>query len=316
VDEQGPPTKGDRDSLTERINKVAADGRISEADRDIRLGNVKSAQSSTDLDLMKRDLDQLETLGAPASGTPAAAPYSTFDPDAGSSPFKVSTTVTGSRRTWILTAVIAGVALLLAGGLGLIALIGHLVSDSVSSESPALPPAQTGDASPTDAADPSGGTGTTSGDYALNARGITDFLAAYAKKFGTTQVVELVLYQDYAIVDVPVAGGRGRQAGWVYRRQSGWTTFGGVQAVFPGAVAVDTRRLDVNALVRNIARARATLKVETPTQTYVILRFVLQAGGIDQLPRVDIHVANGFNESGYLATRLDGTVVRAYAFGE
>ena len=75
-----------------------------------------------------------------------------------------------------------------------------------------------------------------------------------------------MLYQDYAIADVPVAGGKGRQAGWIYRKQSGWTTFGGVQAVFPGAVAVDTRRLDVNALVRNIARARATLKVETPTR--------------------------------------------------
>jgi hypothetical protein len=29
---------------------------------------------------------------------------------------------------------------------------------------------------------------------------------------------------------------------------------------------------------------------------------------------VDIHVANDFHESGYLATRLDGTVERAYPY--
>ena len=120
------------------------------------------------------------------------------------------------------------------------------------------------------------------------------------------------MYPTYVVVDVPVAGGRGRQQGWLYRQGSGWTGFGGVRAVFPGSATVDTRRLDVDALVRNIARARATLKVETPTTTYVILRFIPR---IDAVPAVDIHVANNFQESGYLATTLTGRVERAYPFG-
>lgn len=325
-DPQARPTDRERDALTARINRAAGDGRISTADRDIRLGNVKSAQSRTELDLMNRDLDLLEA-SLPTSTTtpattpataPATTPYGAFDPEGGSSPFEgVSTVVTGSRRTWILTAVIVGVAVVLAGGLGVVGLIGARVSGTESdSSTPALPPAQTDDAGPTDAADPSLGAGTTPevpDSYALNVRGITGFLATYAKKFGTRQVVDLVLYPDYAVVDVPVAGGKGRQAGWLYRKGSGWTSFGGVRAVFPGAATVDTRRLNVGALVRNIAKARATLKVETPTQTYAIVRYVPR---IDQVPSVDIHVANGFNESGYLATRLDGTIERAYPFGQ
>lgn len=329
-DPQARPTDRERDALTARINQAAAAGRISTADRDIRLGNVRSAQSRTELDLMNRDLDQLEasfptsapaaappaTASVPAGATPASSPYGAFDPDAASSPLAgVNTRITGTRRSWILTAVIAGVALVLAGVLGLIAFIGHAVSDSDSTPT-ALPPAQTGDASPTDVDAPSSvpsAGGDPSSTYALNARGINGFLAAYGKKFHTTQVVQLVLYGDYAIVDVPVAGGQGRKVGWIFRKGAGWSSFGGVTAVFPGARPVDTRKLDVAALVRNIGRARATLKVETPTQTYAIVRYIPR---VDQAPRVDVHVANGFNESGYLATQLDGTVVRAYLYGE
>jgi hypothetical protein len=314
VDEQGPPTRSDREGLVERINRVAAADRISTADRDIRLGNVASARSRTDLDLMSRDLDQLE---ASMPATPAAAPYAAFDPDAATSPLSgVSGAITGSRRTWILTAVIAGVSLLFAGGLGLLSLIGHAVSGSHSESPTTLPQAQTDGASPTDVDDPSAGTSPgpqAAGGYSLTARGITGFLTTYAKKFGTPRVVELVMYRDYAVVYVPVAGGRGRQAGWLYRNDSGWTSFGGVRAVFPGSSTVDTRTLDVAALVRNIARARATLKVDSPTQTYVLVRYI---PGVDEVPSVDIYVANGFNESGYLATRPDGTLERAFPYGE
>ena len=52
--------------------------------------------------------------------------------------------------------------------------------------------------------------------------------------------------------------------------------------------------------------------MESPSQTYVVIRFI---PGIEQRPSVDIHVANEFQESGYLTTRLDGKVERAYPFG-
>ena len=72
-----------------------------------------------------------------------------------------------------------------------------------------------------------------------------------------------------------------------------------------------TSRLAVPALVRNIARARARLNVEDPTQTYVIVRFI---PGSERVPSVNIYVGNKFNESGYLATTLAGKVKSAYPF--
>ena len=304
ADVQDPPSDSERNELEARVRAAADAGRISAADRDIRLGNVRSAQSNTELDLMRRDLDQLDAAMAP---TAPATPYSTFDPaDAHKGP---TVEVSGNPRA-VLVAV-AVVAVVLGVVAAVVAVISHRVSSSASP--PVLPPAQSSTADPatsSPSSNPNTGPGVPA--YSLSAAGIRSFLGTYQKKFGTSRVVDLVMYPTYAVVDVPVAGGRGRQQGWLYRQGSGWTGFGGVRAVFPGSSTVDTRQLDVDALVRNIRRARATLHVEQPSQNYVIVRFIPQ---VDAVPSVDIHVANRFNESGYLATRLDGTVERAYPFG-
>ncbi len=139
--------------------------------------------------------------------------------------------------------------------------------------------------------------------------GIRGFLQVYRKRFRTDRVVDLTLYGDYAVVNVPRA--KSRQEGWIFREASGFTSFGGVRATFPGARSVATSRVAVPALVRNIDRARATLRVENPKQTYVVVRFV---PGADKTPTLNIYVANEFNESGYLATTLAGKVQRAYPF--
>ncbi len=320
-DLHGGPSGRDREQLEERIRRVADEGRISEADRDIRLGNVRSAASRAELDLMSRDLDQLEasvvasapgvTAPVGAAGAATPAPYSRFDPQDVPTVEGPTVVVTGSRRALSVVVLVAVVAVVVGAIIAFIAFVGHRVS---STPPTALPPAQTDDASPSGGASSGSSTGPdVAGGYALSVPGIRGFLATYAHKFGTTRVVDLVLYPDYAVVDVPVQGGRGRQAGWVYRNDSGWTSFGGVRAVFPGSSTVDTRQLDVPALVRNIARAPATLKVESPSQTYVVIRFIPR---IEQVPSVDIHVANDFQESGYLATTLDGKVERAYPYGD
>ena len=157
------------------------------------------------------------------------------------------------------------------------------------------------------AADPdSGPTGT---KYALTAAGIRGFLKAYQERFGTNRVVDLTMYGDYAIVNVPKP--KSRQESWVYRDASGFSGFGGVRATFPGARPVTTSRLAVPALVRNIARARARLNVEDPTQTYVIVRFIPRS---ERVPSVNIYVGNKFNESGYLVTTMAGKVKSTHPF--
>ncbi len=283
--------------MAARVGKAYAEGRIGAADRDIRLGNVRSAQSMAELDLMTRELDQLEAALsplAPQDTVPgkAAAPYSTFNPKSRAG---MGATVSG-RRTAVIVAIVVVLALVAATGAAIIGLVaGSGGSSSSSTKAPGA----------ADPDKPAQGPA-----YELSATGITSWLAAYEAKFGTSEVVELTFYEDYVIVNVPVPG-KARQSGWLYRNDIGWRDFGGVRASFPGAQVVDTRELDIPALMRNVARARRTLNVEEPAQAYVIVRFIQR---VDEIPSVDIHLSNKFQESGYLATTLAGKVERAFPY--
>jgi uncharacterized protein DUF1707 len=308
------PGDRDRSALVARIQRAAEAGRIAPADRDIRLSNVASAQSMAELDLMARDLDQLEATLAPGTAAATAAP-------AGASPAALADQLTdqaiSAARTTVrsIGLVMIVVLVLVAGGLGAAALIGSSGSDTPRSDDLFTPePIPTGGLTdePVDeptttssGADPSAGSA-----YGLTVAGIRSFLADYRARFGTTRVVDLTLYDDYAIVGVPEAGKK-RHAGFLFRKGERWQDFGGVHANFPGARVVDLQALDVPALVRNIGKARRALNVEEITQTYAIVRHYSSA---DPVPSVDIHVSNDYGESGYLATTLDGSVERAYPF--
>ena len=311
------PKDDERDEVTARIKRAAAEGRISEPDRDIRLGNVRSAQSMWELDLITRELDQSEGVvspvpqARPAETTPGTAPGPAYTPVTGPASPPVggspASRPAGKRSAGpaLLTALVfLVVAVVVVGAVivfGLRAIQGFTegaINEATERSSDPSAPDLPGQASGPDGV-----------KYALTTAGIRGFLEAYRKQFGTNRVVDLTLYGDYAVMNVPKA--KSRQEGWIFRNASGFTSFGGVRATFPGARPVATSRLKVPALVRNISRARATLRVEDPSQTYVVVRFI---PGADKVPSVDIHVANKFNESGYLATTMRGRVERAYPF--
>ena len=167
--------------MAARITRAFAEGRIGAADRDIRLGNVRSAQSLAELDLMTRDLDQLEA--ALPTATEPAAPYSAFDPKAA----KHSTDVTaggGPRRLVAIIGVVVAVVLLVGA---VAAVAGNRIGgflDEGPSTSPGAP-AEPGDPGPQDVDDPQPDP-PAGPAYSLTAKGITDWLAAYRQKFGTS----------------------------------------------------------------------------------------------------------------------------------
>ena len=309
-DPQRRPGARDRDPLAAWIRHACEQGRIGEADRDIRLRNVASAQSRAELDLIARDLDELDVA------LPTTQPLPAWS-EPGSSPAAEELTDLAVQAAKGTARSLAPVGVLVL----VLALVGIGASVYVTSR-PAQP--QGGLVTPervaTDEAgqpsvgvsEPSDGSATSApaGPYALTGPGINAFLTGYQAQFGTTMVVDLTLYDGYAVVQVPGPGGH-RHTGFLGRPQQVWTELGGVSADFPGARPVDLSRLDVAALTRNIRRARRTLNVESPTTTYVIVR---QYAPGDAVPSVDIHVANEFDESGYLATSLDGTVERAYPY--
>lgn len=310
----------ERAELVARIDRAAAAGRISAADREIRVRNVKAAGSPAELEMIRRDLDVLDSainpvaVPAPPGGpAPARGPV----PGPAPAPPPAPAPSRGSSRWVPVLIVVVVLAVVAAGVVGLLATstTSHEASGSGPVPADVLPatgsPTQgnpghpgAGDPSPVVPGKPSGPA------FVLSGPGITAFLATYRKHFGTSKVVELTMYDDYVVVGVPVAG-KDRHAGWLYRG-GGWTSFGGVTANFPGSATVDTRRLDVPALVRNIAKARRTLHVEAYDQTYVNVDY---RPDFDDAPNVNVYVANKFHETGYLATRLDGSVERSYPYG-
>jgi hypothetical protein len=325
-DPQRKPGKGDRVKLAARIMRAADQGRIAPADRDIRLENVASAESMGDLDLMARDLDQLEAAlpeagaVAPATApttTPAATPAAT--PSAGPSPAPLADKVTeqaiGAAKTTVrsIGVVTILILVLLAGGAGALTYFDSNGSDEAKPGELFEPePIPTGATEAPPGDEPVDEPSQASGRYALTADGVRAFIEEYRAKFGTTLVVSLTMYPDYAVVQVPQEGKR-RHAGFLYRRDDGWQDFGGVSANFPGSDTVDLQSLDVPALMHNIGKARRTLNVEEISTTYVNIDYRPQS---DEAPNVNIYVSNEYSESGYLATRLDGTVERAYPFGQ
>lgn len=286
----------DRDALIARINRAAEAGLIGEVDRNIRVTNVKHAQSDIELQLIARDLDQLEGSLQPAaawSGPPSTSPVPVAgQPDPGRSGAQRPGTTpnAGKAVAGIVGCVVVIVVLVTVAIIGIVAFVTVRGAASDGAESGVV--------------EDSGVVST----YALDERGITDFLAAYRERFGTGKAAELVMYDDYAVVMVPVEG-KARAAGWIYR-DGEWRESGGVRATFPGSQPVGVGRIDVPALVANIERARATLGVEKISTTYVVVHHY----SADEPPEVDIHVSNEYGESGYLATRPGGAVVRAFPY--
>lgn len=329
------PKDRDRSALIARIEKAADQGRIGTADRDIRVGNVRSAQSMAELELIGRDLDLLEQTLAPGTAPSVAFPEPSMNVGAADVPAPAPGVSTAGWEASTGAAVVEGaksgargvaiavVLLLVLGvvGAAVFAVVAFRGGDESSGElfdplpsvsvDPADPsdPADPGD--PEDPADPEpADPGEPSEPYALRGPAVRAFLAAYRAKFGTTRAIAMTLYDEYAIVRVPVPG-KNRNTGWLYRPGQGWRDFGGVSANFPGSAAVDTSKLDVPALMRNIETARRTLNVEEYSLTYVNMDY---RPDFDDVPNVNIYVSNEFHESGYLATTLDGRVERAYPY--
>jgi hypothetical protein len=99
-DPQRQPKDSDRSLVAGRIKRASDEGRISGADRDIRLGNVWNAQIIAELDLMTRELDQLDATPLPTTTTAAGEkPWSKFSPAAGDDDDDVSDTVASATTS-------------------------------------------------------------------------------------------------------------------------------------------------------------------------------------------------------------------------
>lgn len=330
MNEYRGPGESDRKPVRSRIAAALADGRISSADAEIRLTNVANAQSLTELSLITRDLDQIEAAASAAERAAGAVASPPGDPLPSISPTPVSAGSSGRLVPLLILGFV--VALVVAGGIVVVLVNssseqqarGSVTANVDPAEAPPSPVTPVTPGSPGSPGSPAPGLSTNQptadGEpavpapegppaFELSATGIASFLSLYEQRFSTNLVVEMTMYDDYVVVRVPVPG-KNRYSGWLYR-DGEWTDFGGVAANFPGSEPVNLRKLDVAALIRNIAKARRSLNVEDYSTTYVTLNYRPQ---FDASPNANIYVANEFRESGYLATTLSGKVERAFPY--
>ncbi len=291
-DQHRQPRDADRRTVRQRISRAVRDGRIGAADGEIRLANADAAQSVGELELIVRDLDQVDAVTPVSSAPVPAAPG-------------------GAGRTFPLLVVVVAVAVIAVGATGLVVFSSSGGSSgSVSSgELPEpVPFSTTGRAGePEPGEDPTPVPARAS--YRLGGPGFRLFLTDYRERFGTSKVVDLTFYDDYVIVRVPVPG-KARNTGWRYADGT-FVEFGPATANFPGVAVLDVAELDVAKLVRNVATALRTLGVEDGRVSHIGLTY---RPTFDDVPNVNIYVSNTFSKSGYLATTLGGRVERAYPY--
>lgn len=337
ADPQSRPRDGDRKRAVEEIDSAYAEGRITAADRSLRVANVEGASTLGELDMVVRDLklDPGEVAPrmvppppaqpAPPPPPPAQPAQSTLSPqptlsnlppppaDPGRG-FRVTsedaaavgTSVAKGFRIGCL--LIVGIIVLISAGASFFIAsidIGGSSGSNSASEDPFPFPENT--LFPTDATNPASPAAPVD-KLALTVSGLRWFVGRYEAEFGTTRTLGVTIWADRASVDRSVQGGR-RLERWSYD-DGEFQKFGAVTTNARGTKVVDLRRLGLKALVANIARAKRTLNVEKPETIYVII----EDSSLGDGPEAHIYVSNKFNESGYLATTFGGRVVRSYPF--
>lgn len=317
------------------IDDAYAEGRITAADRALRVANVENAATVGELDLVVRDLklDPGEVAPRmvpppPAQPAPPPPPTPPSPPPPADVPlppppgqpqawgierdsvrgFRVTSQKGPSSGFKIGCLLLVGLIVLFSAG-ATVFLARVDFGDAVDvSDNPfpfpedPIDPISPGDL-PTDEI--------TDGPVdrlAFTEAGLRWFVGRYEDQFGTTRTLRLTLWADRASIDRPVHGGR-RHEMWSYS-DGAFEQYGSITTNSPGTAVVDLRQLRLKALVANIARAKRTLNVEKPGTVYVILANDTLGDG----PEAHIYVTNEYNESGYMATTFGGKVVRSYPY--
>jgi hypothetical protein len=136
--------------------------------------------------------------------------------------------------------------------------------------------------------------------------GLRAFIDGVRTELGTTQVVDLTVYPDYAVLEMPVADAPARTQSYSYR---GGLDASGTSSRDPGDPLVDLATIDVDKILGLLAGAGQSLNVENPTVHYLIVR------DMGEGPYVGVYATNNDNgQSGYLEAKPDGTIIGVHAY--
>ncbi|MEV6781425.1 serine/threonine-protein kinase [Streptomyces sp. NPDC051098] len=143
----------------------------------------------------------------------------------------------------------------------------------------------------------------------LTPAGVREVIKALETTAHTTEFFELVVYEEYAIAQVPVQGSRKKYDRYEYRDGRASKQGPGGTVIGTEEGPVDVSKVTWDELPALITRANRELGISEPTMRYVIVRGPV----FEDVPTVNVYLTDDYSSSGYLAADFDGTVLTKVA---
>ncbi|MFD7613889.1 protein kinase [Streptomyces sp. NPDC059828] len=131
-------------------------------------------------------------------------------------------------------------------------------------------------------------------------------IKALKAKTHTTKFIELTVYEEYAIAEIPVSGSKKKYDRYEYRNGYASKQGPGGTIGFGDTGPVDVSKVKWDRLPALLQKADKELGIEKATMRYVIVRGPV----FESVPTVNIYLSDEYYASGYLAADFDGAVVR------
>ncbi|WP_328862493.1 serine/threonine-protein kinase [Streptomyces sp. NBC_00306] len=143
----------------------------------------------------------------------------------------------------------------------------------------------------------------------LTPAGVREVIKALETTAHTTKFFELVVYEEYAIAQVPVKGSRKKYDRYEYRDGRASKQGPGGTVIGTDEGPVDVSKVTWDKLPTLISRANRELGISEPTMRYVIVRGPV----FEDVPTVNVYLTDDYSSSGYLAADFKGTVLNKVA---
>lgn len=313
------PSGSARSDATKVVEEALRSGRIVQADHDMRIDQIRRAQTVQEIDLQVRDLQSrpvaaaaatsaspLSTGSSGAAGTPGSATQPPPVSAQGSQPWPLVNygpspgdiavfTQTANAVTKGTGRAIGGIIAVVVVMALVVPIVGVVIAFLASRDS--FPSFE--DAGPTD--ESTYLPGQAPGSDGVNVHTVEGFEAlvdAVQDEFGTTIVFNASLYPRYAVVDVPT-GVNNRYEAWYW---DGRTLEQNTSRGTSTGQTIDLALVDPAQIVRMLETVRE--RIEDPTSWYAS---VSHWSGPEA--QVYASASNSYGENVSLIETLDGTVV-------
>jgi hypothetical protein len=294
----------DRSQAISLVEAALKSGRIVQADRDMRIDQIKHASSQQDVDLVVRDLQPhaaaataapTVTAGAPPATGQAPWPLVNYGPAQGQ-PVELTALAGASKKIGGIIAVVVLISVIVPIAGVIIGLVSakdtfeDINFGEPVDETTYLPGQEPGE----------------HGVNVLTTQGYDDLVVALEEESGSTLVFSATLYPRYAVLSVPEkeSGKRYRSYYW-----DGRTLVANDIKSTSDSPRVDLESVKPEVMVGLVEDVRA--RVEDPTSWYANIDSITGEG-----PRMSAYASNAYSEGAYIVATLQGEIIYESTYGD